>query len=103
MNRSRRATIVPSRRTPISDVVILLPRVVGRHQVLAAVLDPLHRTAQAHRRPRHHEVLGIELAAYAEAAAHLELDEVDQVLGMAEQVGENPSVEVRHLRHAPEA
>ena len=87
---------------PDLHLVILLPRMVGRHQMLMTVLDPLHRTAQAHRRPRHHEVLGIELAAYAEAAAHLELDEVDQVLGMAEQVGENPAVEVRHLRHAPE-
>ncbi len=84
------------------DLVVLLPRVVGRHQVLATILDPLHRPAQAHRRPRHHEVLGIELAAHAEAAAHLELEEVDQVLRMAEQVGEHPPVEVRHLGHAPQ-
>ena len=84
------------------DVVILLPRVVRRHQVLAPILDPLHRPAQAHRRPGHDEVLGIELAAHAEAAAHLELDEVDQVLGVAEHVGQDAPVEVRHLGHAPE-
>ena len=84
------------------DLMVLLARVVRGDQVLATVFDPLHRTAQAHRRPRHHVVLGIELAAHAEASAHLELDEVDEMLGMAEQIGEDAPVEVRHLRHAPE-
>ena len=84
------------------DLVVLLSRVVRRHQVLAPVLDPLHGAPQSHGRPRHDEVLGIEFAAHAEAAADLELDEVDQMLGMAEQVGQDAPVEVRDLGDAPE-
>ena len=85
------------------DLVVLLPRVVGGHEVLAAILDPLHGPAESHGRPRDHEILRVELAAHAEAAAYLQLDEVDQVLGMAEEVGEDAPVEVRHLGHAPQA
>jgi hypothetical protein len=85
------------------DVVILLARVVGGHQVLAAVLDPLDGTVQAHGRPRHDQVLRVELAAHAEAAADLQLHELDQVLGMSEQIGQHAPVEVRDLGHAPQA
>jgi hypothetical protein len=64
------------------DVVLLLPRMVGGHEVLAAVLDPLHGPAELHGRPRDHEVLRIELPADAEAAPRLQLHEVDEVFGV---------------------
>jgi hypothetical protein len=44
-------------------------RVVETHQLLAAILGPFHRTAGQPRRERNEIVLGIELAARAEAAA----------------------------------
>ena len=88
---------------PDLDVVVLLPRVVGGHEMLAAVLDPLHGPPEPHRRPGDDEVLRVELAAHAEAAPDLQLHEVDEVLGMAEEVGEDAPVEVRHLGHAPQA
>ena len=63
------------------DVAIDLARVIGRHQVLAAVLDPFHRAADVAGRERDQEILGIELAAHAEAAADVGLDHVDGGLG----------------------
>jgi hypothetical protein len=44
------------------------------------------------------EVLGIELAAHAEAAADIELDHVDGVLADAQHGGEHPPIEEQHLR-----
>ena len=53
----------------------LLARVVRGHEVLGAILDPLHGAAEPLRRERDQDVLGIELAAHAEAAADVDLDE----------------------------
>ena len=50
-------------------------------QVLAAVLDPFHRAAELARRERDQEILRIELAAHAEAAADVVLDHGDGVFG----------------------
>ena len=55
--------------------------VIGREQVLAAVLDPFHRPAERPRRERDQEILRIEFAAHAEAAADVGLDHGDGVLG----------------------
>ena len=65
----------------------------------------IHCTGRPSRIAAHgiDEVLRIELAAHAEAAPHFQLHEVDEVLGMAEEVGEDAPVEVRHLGHAPQA
>src|SRR3989454_12541889 len=81
----------------------LLASVVRGHQVLAAVLDPLNGPAEPPRRPRDQEVLRVELAAHAEAAAHLQLGELDEVLGIVEEIGQDPPVEVGNLGYAPEA
>ena len=59
------------------DVAIDLARVVGRHQVLAAILDPLHRPAGETSRERDEKILRIELAAHAEATADIGLQHVD--------------------------
>ena len=58
-------------------------RVVGGSEMLAAVLDPLHRTAGEARRERDQEVLRIEFAARAEAAADVVLDHADRAFRQA--------------------
>ena len=57
-------------------VVALLARMIGGDQVLAPVLDPFHRPAEPQRRDADQHVLGIELAADAEAAADMALEQV---------------------------
>ncbi len=79
------------------ELAIDLARVVGRHQVLAAVLDPLHRPAEQPRGERDEEILRIELAAHAEAAADVGLQHVDGVLADAEHLGQHAAVEEQHL------
>ena len=66
-------------------------------QMLAAVLDPFHRPADQPRRERDQEILGIELALDAEAAADVDLDHVDVVFGDAEHRRERAAVEEQHL------
>ena len=60
------------------DLVLDLARVVGRHQALAALLDPPDGAAELHGGERHQDVLGIELAAHAEAAAHVHLGQAQR-------------------------
>ena len=78
-----------------------LPRVIGRHQVLAPILDPFHRPPQLHGGVGDQEVLRVELAADAEPAADVGLDEMDPVLRQLQQRGQHRAVEMRHLRHPP--
>jgi hypothetical protein len=80
------------------DVVHLLPGVVARAQMLLAVLAPRHGPAQPDRAERNQEVLRIELAAGAEAAAHVQLDEADALLGPVQQARENAAVDRVMLR-----
>ena len=56
-----------------ADAMLLLARMIGGDQVLAAILDPFHRPPQAQRGDADQHVLGIELAADAEAAADMAL------------------------------
>ena len=53
---------------------------IGGGEVLAAILDPLDRPAGEARRERNEEILGIELAARAEAAADVVLHHAYGVL-----------------------
>ena len=57
------------------DVAFRLARVVERHELLAPVFGPFHRPADMARRERDEEILRIELAARAETAADIVLDE----------------------------
>jgi hypothetical protein len=50
---------------------------VHRGQVLAPVLDPADRAADMPGGKRDQEILGIELAAGAEAAADIVFDQID--------------------------
>ena len=79
------------------EVAIDFARVIGRHQVLAAILDPFDRTADMAGRERDEEILGIKLAAHAEAAADIELDHVDGLLGKAQHGREHATVEEQDL------
>ena len=83
------------------QLAVHLPRVVGGHQVLAPVLDPLDRPTELHGGVGHQVVFRVELAADSEAAAHVGLHEVDAVLGHFQQRRQHRAVEVRHLGHAP--
>jgi hypothetical protein len=76
--------------------------VVQGHEVLVAVLDPLHGPAELPRQPRDQVVLGVELAARPEAAAHVALDQADRLLRDLEQRRQRAPVEVLDLRRAPD-
>ena len=74
--------------------------VVGGDQVLAAVLDPFHRAVEPARRERDQEVLRIEFAAHAEAAADVGLDHGDGGLVEAHLLRQDAAVVERHLGDA---
>ena len=73
-----------------ADAVDLVARMVGGDEMLAPVLDPLDRPAEAERGERHEHVLRVELAADAEAAADMALVEMEPLERQAEQRGELP-------------
>ena len=83
-----------------ADAVDLVARVVGGDEVLAAVLDPLHRPAEPERAERHEHILGVDLAADAEAAADMALVEVELFERQVEERREALPVDVRDLRRA---
>ncbi len=65
--------------------------------MLAAILDPAHRPAEAARCERNEEVLGIKLAAYAEPTSDIALDHADRFLRQTHLLGEDAPVVERHL------
>ena len=80
-----------------ADLVALLARMVGADEMLAAVLDPFHRAREPHRRDADQHVLGIDLAANAEAAADMGFVHMDRRRAAPEHVGEQVAVAMRHL------
>lgn len=84
------------------QLALHLARVVRGHQVLAPVLDPLHRAPERERRERDQQVLRIELAARPEAAADVDLDHRDRIDRALEHRRERAPVPERHLRCAPD-
>ncbi len=70
---------------------------IGGHEMLAAILDPLDRPAAAASRIRNQEVLGIEFAAGAEAAADVVLDHANGAFRQIHLRGENAPIGKRHL------
>ncbi len=81
-------------------MVALLARMVRRHQVLATVLDPFDRAAEAQRGEADEEILGIELAADAEPAAGVTLLQHHRGGAAAEHARERVAIAVRHLGRA---
>ena len=90
----------PVARRPRRGLVALLARMVGGHQMLAPVLDPFHRAPEAQRRDADQHVLGIELAAHAEAAADMAFVEMHRRRRAAEHARDRIAVAVRHLGRA---
>ena len=80
-----------------ADAVELLARMIGGDEMLAPVLDPFHRPAQPHGGDADENVLGIDLAADAEASAHMRLVHVDGRRRQREHAREQVAVAVRHL------
>ena len=61
-----------------ADLVQLLARMIGGDQMLAAVLDPFHRAIEFFCGDADQHVLGIKLAADAEAAADMGFVDMDR-------------------------
>ena len=80
-----------------ADVMLLLARMVGGDQMLAAILDPLDRPPHAQRRGAHQNVLRIKLAANAETAADMAFVEVNRRRGASKHAGNLVPVPMRHL------
>ena len=59
------------------DVMRLLARLIARDEILAPILDPLDRPTELDRGEAHQQVLRVQLAAHAEAAANVPLEKVD--------------------------
>src|SRR5262249_45360347 len=75
-------------------------RLVGRDQMLVAVLDPLDRPTEPQRRRAGPNVFGIEFAANAEAAADLTFVQVNAMERQSEHRGERLAVVMWHLGSA---
>ena len=82
--------------------IAMIACVHARQEVLAALLDPPHRTLEPHGEQAERDVLRIEDALHAEAAADVRRDHTDAVLGQPEHLGQAVAREVRHLRARPE-
>ena len=81
------------------DLVHLSPLLVHGGEMLLAVLGPLDRPAELHRRVRDEELVGIEEHDLRpEAAAHVGRDDLDVRLGEAKQDGEAAADRGRRLR-----
>ncbi len=93
----RSPRMVPSRAQAISTSHAASRAWFMRHQLLAAVLGPFHRTADVARRERNQKILRIELAARAKTAADVVLDHVDGIVGETDLLGQDAAVGEQHL------
>ena len=66
--------------------------------MLAAILDPTERLSELEREPRDAELLRLQHAFVAEAAAHVGRDHAHAALRDPEMLGERGADHVRHLR-----
>ena len=92
------AWITPSASNAIVTSACSWRDLPGREQVLAAVLDPLHRRADLRRREHQAHLVALHQDLLAEAAAGVAHDDADAVLGHAEQAGAEEAHLVRRLR-----
>ena len=69
------------------DIMKLVARMGGAHQMFAALLDPAHRATEPMSEKRDQQILGIDVALAAEAAADIERDAAHPRLRQAEQRG----------------
>src|SRR5580704_7011437 len=78
-----------------------IARVGDRKQMLAAVLDPFHRSVELPGRERNQEILRKELPANAETSAGVSFDHLDLFFGQIKHAGQNLAIRERHLDRAP--
>ncbi len=82
--------------------VPILIALLGRaEEMLAAVLDPLHRPAKLERHRRNHRLLRIEDRLRPKTAADVRRDHADRFDIAVEQIGEHAAAEMRRLRAGP--
>ncbi len=91
------ARMTPSFVDRGADLVQLLARVIGGDQMLAPVLDPFHRAIELFGGDADQNVLGIKLAADAEAAADMGLVNMHRTRRDAEHARQQFLIAVRHL------
>ena len=80
-----------------AHAMLLLARMIGGDQMLAAILDPFDRPLQAQRGDADQHVLRIDLAANAEAAADMPFKKVHRRRTAAEHARDLVPVPMRHL------
>src|SRR5262249_24857610 len=73
---------------------------VCRHQMLVTILDPLHRSSDAHRRRAGQHIFRIQLAADSETAAHMPFMEMNALERHPKHCRKRLAVVMRHLRCA---
>ncbi len=84
------------------DIVQLVARMRRTHQVLAAAFDPAHRPAEPAGEKGDQEILGIDMALAAKAAADIERDAAHPRLGQTEQRGGFAPHPMHHLGRGPD-
>lgn len=84
------------------DAMDLLTGVRGGGEVLAPVLAPQHGTPEHPRRVRDQQLLDVQDALLAEAAAHIGGDDAHRPGVQAERVGDRLAQPVRGLRTGPD-
>ncbi len=83
------------------DIVQLVARMRRGHEMLAPLLDPAHRPAEAAREERDQEILGVGVALAAEPAADIERDDAHALLGEAEGRGDLAAHPMHDLGRGP--
>jgi hypothetical protein len=79
------------------DEVALFARMIGREQMLAPVLDPFHRPAQAHCCRADQNVFWIKLAANTEAATNVRFVQLNAREAASEYARKGLAILVWHL------
>ena len=69
------------------DVVNLVARVTGTHEMLVPVLDPSNRPADGTSEKRNQQVLGIDMSLDAKSATHIKCDAANTRLREVEDRG----------------
>ena len=79
------------------DIVDLVARMAGGHEMLVPVFDPPHRPFHHAREKWNEQFLGIDVAFHAKAAADVERDAADARLGHVQHGGSLPPQPVHDL------
>jgi hypothetical protein len=83
-----------------AQAMSLFPRVIGSHQMLASIFDPLDGPPKTQCCKAGQNVLGIKLPAYSESASRVPLEEMHRVRAASEQLCKQIAGPVRDLRSA---